>query len=126
MCIYSFKDRKRPRSAESRYAPGCESLDQARIPASSGILRTGVGTEPVGECTGGWGEGIGIQSAQERIPTPVPSDDDEEEMTPDQIRWTRRFRKGRGRVQHWDQGQRISRSDSIPIPINEDSRQNHE
>jgi hypothetical protein len=60
--------------------------------ASSGIPRTGVSTEPVGECTGGWGGGIGIQSPQERIPTQVPSDDDDEEMTLDQIRWITRFR----------------------------------
>jgi hypothetical protein len=31
---------------------------------------------------------------QERIPTPVPPDDDEEEMTHDQQRLIRRFRKG--------------------------------
>jgi hypothetical protein len=31
---------------------------------------------------------------QERIPTPVPSDDDEEEMTYDQQRLIGRFRKG--------------------------------
>jgi hypothetical protein len=55
-----------------------EEGQEARIPASSGMPGRGVRTEPVGECTGGWGEGIGIQSAQERIPTPVPSDDDEE------------------------------------------------
>jgi hypothetical protein len=35
-----------------------------------------------------------IQSAQERIPAPVPSDDDGEEMTYDQARLVRRFRKG--------------------------------
>jgi hypothetical protein len=81
---------------EGVYTPGCESLDQARIPASSEMPRTGVSTEPVGECTGGWGGGIGIQSPQERIPTPVPSDEDDEEMTLDQIRWIRRFRKGGG------------------------------
>jgi hypothetical protein len=52
----------------------------------------GIGTESVGECPGG----LGIQSAQERIPTPVPSDEDEEEMTCDKARLLRRFRKGRG------------------------------
>jgi hypothetical protein len=76
------------------YAQGCESLDQARIPASPGMPRTGVGTEPVGECTGEWGGGIGIQSAQERIPTPVPSDQNEAEMTSDHRRLIRTFRKG--------------------------------
>jgi hypothetical protein len=32
---------------------------------------------------------------QERVPTPVPSDDDEEEMTYDQARLVRRFRNVR-------------------------------
>jgi hypothetical protein len=37
---------------------------------------------------------MGSQGAQERTPTPVPSDDDEEEMTVDQKCWIRRYRKG--------------------------------
>jgi hypothetical protein len=50
-------------------------------------------TQPVRVCTGDLGGGIGIQSAQERIPTPIPSDD-EEGMTYDQERLMRRFRNG--------------------------------
>jgi hypothetical protein len=76
---------------EGTYAPGCESLEQARIPMNPGAR---IGTQPVGECFGDLGGGIGIQSAQERIPTPVPSDDDEEEMTYDQARLLGRFRRG--------------------------------
>jgi hypothetical protein len=76
---------------EGMYAAGCESLEQARIQANVGA---GIGTEPVGECEDGLGRGIGIQSAQERIPTPVPSDEDEEEMTYDQARLLRKFLKG--------------------------------
>jgi hypothetical protein len=41
------------------------------------------------------GTGAGTQSAQERTPTPVPSDEDDEEMTNDQRRLIKRFRKGR-------------------------------
>jgi hypothetical protein len=36
-------------SLEGMYAPGCESLEQARILRSPGA---GIGDEPVGECTG--------------------------------------------------------------------------
>jgi hypothetical protein len=54
----------------------------------------GIGTQSAGECFRDLGGGIGIQSAQERVPTPVPSDEDEDEMTYDQARLIRRFRKG--------------------------------
>jgi hypothetical protein len=53
----------------------------------------GIGTQSVGVCIGGLGKGIGIQSAQERTPTPVPSGD-EEGMSYDQERLVRRFRTG--------------------------------
>jgi hypothetical protein len=49
----------------------------------------GIGTQPVGTCDGGLERGMGIQSAQERIPT-----DDEEGMSYDQARLVRRFGKG--------------------------------
>jgi hypothetical protein len=39
----------------------------------------GVGTQSVGEYIGGLGGGIGIQSAQECVLTPVPSDEDEDD-----------------------------------------------
>jgi hypothetical protein len=58
------------------FAQGCESLEQARLQGNPGI-------------------GTGNQSAQERTPTPVPSDEDDEEMTYDQRRLIRRFRNGR-------------------------------
>jgi hypothetical protein len=90
---------------EGMYAPGCGSLEQAMIRGGAGA---GIRADPVGECQGGPGEESSIHSAQKRIPTPVPSDADEEEMTLDQIRWTRRFRKagmastapGSGRTDH--------------------------
>jgi hypothetical protein len=61
---------------EGMYAQGCESLEQAKLQGVHGI-------------------GAGIQSVQERTPTPVPSDEDDEETTYDQQRLIRRFRKGR-------------------------------
>jgi hypothetical protein len=79
--------------SDGMYAPKCESLDQARIPASSGMPRTGM--PRTGMPRTGMPR-IGMQSPQERIPTPVPSDEDDEEMTLDQIRWIRRFRNGGG------------------------------
>jgi hypothetical protein len=36
-----------------------------------------------------------INGKQEKLPTPVPSDEDDEEMTLDEARLVRRFRKGR-------------------------------
>jgi hypothetical protein len=81
--------------AQGRYAPGCVSLEQARMQVSSGTPRTGVGTQQVGTRTRELERGGVIYSAQERVPTPVPSEDDEEEMTYDQRRLIRRFRKGR-------------------------------
>jgi hypothetical protein len=62
---------------EGVYSPGCVALDQAKISMTSGTAGTGVGTQPVVECTGGLGGRIGIQSIQERVPTPVPSDNEE-------------------------------------------------
>jgi hypothetical protein len=61
---------------ERMYAQGCDSLEQAKL-------------------QGAHGTGAGIQSAQERTPTPVPSDEDDEEMTYGQRRVIRRFGKGR-------------------------------
>jgi hypothetical protein len=43
---------------------------------------------------GNLGTGAGTQSPQERTPTQVPSDEHDEEMTYDQRRLIRRFRKG--------------------------------
>jgi hypothetical protein len=57
---------------------------------TSSILRLSVDRN----CTRGLGGRMGIQSAQERIPAPVPSDEDEEEVADDQRRLIRRFRKG--------------------------------
>jgi hypothetical protein len=62
------------------YPLGCVSLEQGRIQMVLGMPRTCVGTQSMGECIGGLGGWIGIQSAQERVPTPVTSDEDEEEM----------------------------------------------
>jgi hypothetical protein len=80
----------------------------------------------VGECIGGLRGGIGIQSTQERVPASVPSDKDEEEMTYDQRRLIRRSRKGGGPNTARGVGAKNFKGDSIPIPINEYSRQNHE
>jgi hypothetical protein len=71
---------------EGMCATGCVSSGQARIQVSSGMPRTGVGSHQMGKCTRELDGGGGIQSAQERVPTPVPSDEDEEEMTYDQRR----------------------------------------
>jgi hypothetical protein len=76
------------------YATGCVSLQQARIEVSPGIPKTGVGTQSVGEYIRGLGGGMGIRSAQERVSTPVPSDEEGEEMTYNQRRLIRRFRNG--------------------------------
>jgi hypothetical protein len=46
------------------YAPGCKSLDQARIPANPGMPRTGVRTVPAEVCTSGGG--MGSQGVEER------------------------------------------------------------
>jgi hypothetical protein len=54
---------------EGMYAPGCGWLEQARIRGSVGA---GIGAGPVGEYPGGPGRESSIQSAQKRIPTPVP------------------------------------------------------
>jgi hypothetical protein len=76
------------------YATGCVSLEQARIRMSSGMPRIGVGTQQVEKRTRELEGGGGIQSAQGRVPTPVPSEEDDEETTSDQRRLIKRFRKG--------------------------------
>jgi hypothetical protein len=69
---------------EGMYAPGCESLDRASIPATSGMPRTGVGTKPVGMYRRMGMRNRNPERAREN-PHPGPLG---------QIRWIRRFRKG--------------------------------
>jgi hypothetical protein len=87
---------------EGMYTQGCESLEQARIQTVSGALGTEEDEEMRREQVqwlrslrqGDQEKGMSTQSTQERTPTPVPSDEDDEEMSYDQGRLIRRFKKG--------------------------------
>jgi hypothetical protein len=88
---------------EGMHIHGCESLEQARIqkiPGASGTKEDGEKRRRQFQWLRSFRQGdqeIGIstQSTQERTPTPVPSDEDDEEMTYDQRRLIERCRKGR-------------------------------